>query len=249
MVDDTNGHNKQHNATTNSRRRFLGGTAGALGILGVGGAFTLPVGATDPEPTGADEPPTAVENEFDNDVDILNFARTLEFLEARFYDEALDNIDDGDLLDMNFVEHVDDHVDADIDEVGEKIIDYLRDEIETIQEHEEIHAEVLGSVVEDLGGEPVEEPEFDFGETVEEPRAFIETAALLEDTGVAAYAGAASAIENADLIPPALSIHSVEGRHASFVRTVGGQTGFPNAFDYPLPRSDVEAIASQFIVD
>ena len=249
MVDDTNGPSQQHNAATNSRRRFLAGTAGALGVVGVGSAFTLPVAAGDPEPTGDDEPPGAVETDFEDDVEILNFARTLEFLEARFYEEALDNIDDDDLLDMDVVNHVDDHVDADVDEVGEKIAGYLRDEIETIQEHEEIHAEVLGTTIEDLGGDPVDEPEFDFGETVEEPKKFIETAALLEDTGVAAYAGAAPAIENADLIPPALSIHSVEARHASFLRTVGLETGFPNAFDYPLSRSEVLEIAGGFIVE
>jgi hypothetical protein len=88
-----------------------------------------------------------------------------------------------------------------------------------------------------------------FGEAVEDPQEFIETAALLEDTGVAAYAGAATEIEDPDLIPPALSIHSVEGRHASFVRVLGGDRGFPNAFDYPLPRDDVEELIEPFIDD
>lgn len=241
MVDNSTNSGRQHNATTNSRRRFLGGAAGALGVVGVGSAFTMPVLAGDdssPEPTGDDEPPEAVDSEFDDDVDILNYARTLEFLEAAFYEEALDNIDEDDLHDVAGVEELDDDV-----------VEYLYEEIEVIQGHEETHYEVLGAVVEDLGGEPVESPEFDFGEAVEEPTAFIETAAALEDTGVAAYAGAATEIENADLIPPALSIHSVEGRHASFVRVLGGESGFPNAFDYPLAREDVLELAGQFIVD
>jgi rubrerythrin len=207
----------------------------------------MPVAAgDDPAPTGDDEPPEAVDSEFDDDVDILNYALTLEYLEAEFYEQALDNIDEDDLLDMGMVEHVSDEMGG---AVGEEVVGYLYDEIETIQEHEEIHAETLASVVEDLGGDPVDEPEFDFGEAVEEPMAFIETAAALEDTGVAAYAGAATEIENADLIPPALSIHSVEGRHASFVRVLSGESGFPNAFDYPLSRADVEELAGQFIVD
>jgi rubrerythrin len=239
MVNDANTGNQQRSAATN-RRRFLGGAAGALGIVGVGGAFTMPVAAgDDPAPTGDDEePPEGVDSEFDDDIDILNYARTLEFLEAAFYEEALDNIDEDDLHDVAGVEELDDEV-----------VGYLYDEIEVIQGHEETHYEVLGAVVEDLGGEPVESPEFDFGEAVEDPTAFIQTAAALEDTGVAAYAGAATEIENADLIPPALSIHSVEGRHASFVRVLGGQSGFPNAFDYPLSREDVLELAGQFIVD
>jgi len=207
----------------------------------------MPVVADDgPEPTGDDEPPSGVDSEFEDDVDILNYARTLELLEAEFYERALDNIDQDDLLDMEVLNHVGGDM---VDAVGDEVLDYVYEEIETIQEHEEIHAEVLGSVVEDLGGDPVEEPEFDFGEAVEEPRSFIETAAALEDTGVAAYAGAATEIDDASLIPPALSIHSVEGRHASFVRVLGGQSGVPNAFDYPLSRGDVEALAGQFIVD
>ncbi|ATW90002.1 rubrerythrin [Halohasta litchfieldiae] len=246
MVDNTNSGSQQSNAATN-RRRFLGGAAGALGVVGVGGAFTMPVAAgDDPATTGDDEPPTAVDSDFDDDVDILNYALTLEYLEAEFYEQALDNIDQDDLLDNKVVKHV--GGDA-VDSYGDEILDYVYEEIETIQEHEEIHAETLESVITDLGGDPVDEPEFDFGEAVEEPMAFIETAAALEDTGVAAYAGAATEIENADLIAPALSIHSVEGRHASFVRVLGGQSGFPNAFDYPLSRADVEELAGQFIVE
>ena len=239
MVNDPNTATQQHRSVTNTRRRFLGGAAGALGVAGVGTAFTMPVAADDDdEADGGDEPPAGVDSEFDDDVDILNFARTLEFLEASFYEEALDNIDTDDLCDVEGIKHFDDEV-----------VEYVYDEIEVIQEHEAIHAEVLGAVVEDLGGDPVDEPEFEFGDAVEDPTAFIETAAVLEDTGVAAYAGAASQIEDADLVPPALSIHSVEGRHASFVRVVGGETGFPNAFDAPLSRAAVEDAIEPFLVD
>ena len=124
----------------------------------------------------------------------------------------------------------------------------MYDELRTIQEHEEIHVETLQTVIQDLGGEPVEEPEFDFGLAVEYPMAFLGTAAQLEDIGVSAYAGAAPHIENEDLIPPALSIHSVEARHASFLQTVMNESGFPDAFDEPRTRSEVEGLAAEFIV-
>lgn len=248
MVDDST-ESRQRSTVTNSRRRFLGGAAGALGVVGVGSAFTMPVLAGDDSdlgPTGDDEPPEGVDSEFDDDIDLLNYARTLELLEARFYEEALDNIDEDDIYGMAKGKMPDM---KGVESASETVIGYLFDEIEVIQEHEEIHAEVLGSVIEDLGGDPVDEPDFDFGEAVEDPQEFIETAALLEETGVAAYAGAATEIENTDLIPPALSIHSVEGRHASFVRVLGGDSGFPNAFDYPLPRDDVEELIEPFIDD
>ena len=78
--------------------------------------------------------------------------------------------------------------------------------------------------------------------------AFLMTAVQLEDTGVAAYAGAAPSIENAELVPTALGIHSVEARHAAFVRTLADLTSFPNVVDEPLSRSEVLEAATPFIV-
>lgn len=89
--------------------------------------------------------------------------------------------------------------------------------------------------------------EFDFGTAVENPVGFIALGATIEDTGVAAYAGAGTVINNADLIPPALSIYSVEARNASFLRVLNGETGFPALFDQPMSRAEVEKAASQFI--
>jgi len=51
--------------------------------------------------------------------------------------------------------------------------------------------------------------------------------------GVSAYAGAAPYIENDAVLVPALGIHSVEARHASYLRTLNGDTNFPNVIDAP----------------
>lgn len=126
--------------------------------------------------------------------------------------------------------------------------DRVVDRLEVVRDHEVTHAEVLAQTVETLGGEPVPSPEFDFGTTVQEPDEFIATGAMLEDIGVSAYAGAAPSIENVDLVPPALSIHSVEARHASYLRELNGEIGFPMAFDQPRSRSEVLELASGFIV-
>ncbi|EMA67669.1 hypothetical protein C461_08079 [Halorubrum aidingense JCM 13560] len=225
-------------ATINTRRKFMIGSAGALGGLALGGASVGSAVAqaddeeeSESEDGGETEP---VESEFEDDVDILNYARTLEFLEARFYAEALENIGE----------------EAFMETLSEE--DPLRDgmfgELETIQAHEEAHAEALGAAVEELGGEPVEEPEFDFGGVVEDPVEFLETAAEIEDVGVSAYAGAAPYIENENILVPALGIHSVEARHTSYLRTLNGDTNFPNVVDAPRSRSEVEELVAPFIV-
>lgn len=223
-----------------SRRRFMAASAlvgaGAFGLAG-------PVGSVAADQHGGDEM-SSDENsemnasgEFEDDVAILNYARTLEFLEAEFYRRGLENIGCSGLHDAKL-----------LDDFGQAIRTRVFDDLEVIRDHEMTHAEVLGQTIEDLGGDPIEQPEFDFGTAVEDPDEFITTAAVLEDTGVGAYAGAAPSIQNAELIPPALSIHSVEARHASFVRVLGGEIGFPNAFDEALTREEVLERASPFIV-
>ena len=225
----------------NSRRRFLAGSAGALGGLALGGAFVTPAVADayadDPGEMPEEMPEGMPEDEFEDDVAILNFARTLELLEFRFYEQGLNNISERELTGCGLFEGF-----------GDAITDRVYDELGTIRDHEEIHADTLGVVVEDLGGVPVEEPEFDFGTAVEVPAEFIATAVQLEDTGVSAYAGAAPFIQNEDLVAPALSIHSVEARHASYLRVLDQQAPFPDAFDQARSRSEVLDIAGGFIV-
>jgi rubrerythrin len=234
----------ESNSYDNTRRQFVSGSVGALGALAVGGAFTGSVLADEhDEEESEDEADDSEDDggemedpEFEDDVAILNYALTLEYLEARFYRDGLDNIGEEALCNCRALEE-DSYL-------GEQVFDELR----TIQEHEESHVETLVSTIESLGGEPVEEPEFDFGLAVQYPMAFLSTAAQLEDIGVSAYAGAAPYIENEDLVEPALGIHSVEARHASFLRTVTGQTGFPNEIDEPRTRSEVLELAGGFIV-
>ena len=46
---------------------------------------------------------------------------------------------------------------------GDPVQDRVYGDLQTILEHEETHAEVLGATIEELGGEPIDEPEFEFG--------------------------------------------------------------------------------------
>ena len=171
-----------------------------------------------------------------SDIDILNFALTLEHLEAAYYNEFLDEYSESD------VERSD--VAAIFADDGSRYGTYQK--IQTVRDHEEAHVETLTQTIEDLGGTPVEPAEYEFPyETIEE---FAALSATIEAVGVSAYAGAAPLIENDDLIPPALSIHSVEARHTSYFNVLNTSDPFPNAFDPARTMEEVLEIASQFIV-
>ena len=231
----------QTGQASNSRRRFLAGSA-ALGGIALGGAFaTQPVFAGDDEDDDDDAPPAEnpTAGEFEDDVDVLNYALTLEYLEAAFYNEALDNITPKKLKHAETLDSFD----------ADHVREHVYESIEVIRDHEETHAETLAAVITDLGGEPVEMPEFDFGDTTQDPDAFLATAAALEDTGVSAYNGAIASIESPGLQTAGATVATVEGRHASFVRVLNGEIGFPRAFDRARSREEVLEIASDFIVE
>lgn len=222
--------------TDDGRRQFLAGSAGVLGALTLGGAFgsgsaLAQEGDGNGGPQG--EPP---EGNFENDVAILNYALTLEHLEAAFYEEALNNISQDDLF------SADSQVLTLLGSAPNALQTQIYEQLTVIRDHEQTHVEALTSLIEDVGGDPVEAPEFDFGTAVEDPAEFVATAAELEDTGVGAYAGAAPFVENQGLLLPALSIHSVEGRHAAVVRPLAGESPF-NAAEAPdaAPTDDTAA--------
>lgn len=237
----------ENGSVSNTRRQFVVGSAGLVGGLAAGSALSGSALAqedgSEDDADGAQEEETeeeaaVPENDFEDDVAILNYARTLEFLEASFYKEGLDTIGEEGIMKCGMTGDDD-------DPLWERAYDELR----TIQAHEEAHVEALGAAIENLGGEPVEEPEFDFGLRTEYAEVFLATAVQLEDVGVSAYAGAAPYIENEELLPPALGIHSVEARHAAFLRTLADQTSFPEAVDTARSRSEVLEIAGAFIVE
>ena len=64
---------------------------------------------------------------------------------------------------------------------------------------------------------------------------------VLEDTGVAAYAGQGTRIKQRAVIVAALSIHSVEARHAALLRRLNNQNGAPKSFDKAASMKSVLA--------
>jgi Ferritin-like domain len=97
-----------------------------------------------------------------------------------------------------------------------------------VRDHELAHGKALKSV---LGKKAVKKPMFDFKNTTGDQKTFLATAVALEDTGVSAYAGQSPRVSQKAVVAAALSIHSVEARHAAHFRSPAGMTFAPAAFD------------------
>jgi len=220
-----------------SRRRFLSRSAFAGGtLLALGGGTGLAIGQQEEDEGGneASDGTTATFDDVDGtDVDVLNYALSLERLEDALYSEALDTFDQSDFTDAGELAGYD-----------EEFLEGLYGYFESIAEHESAHVDVLTQAIELLGGEPAEEASysFDFQNLGE----FLSVAQELENTGVAAYAGVAPYIESPDLLAVALSIHSVEARHAALLNELNGGSPFPNAFDPASSQDEVLDAVSGF---
>jgi hypothetical protein len=114
-----------------------------------------------------------------------------------------------------------------------EVPEYLR----TVGAHEDAHVDAISQTVEKLHGTPVEEGEYDFG--YETPSEFLGVAKALENTGVAAYAGAAPQVVDNDVLAAAAGIHSVEARHASLLNELNATSPFPAGVDEPKSMAEV----------
>jgi len=228
-----------------SRRGFLKRSA----VLAGGGvAAAAFVGG----PFGA-APRAALAQDFTDDLDILNYALTLELLEADFYSQGLDAFSEEDFDEFFGDDEDDDEDDEDEEETPEALEAvstgaYIRERIADIGEHEDAHVEFITTAITDLGLAPVEGGEFDFGDAFDSIENFLETAAALENTGVSAYLGAAPFITDSTVLAAAATIATVEARHAAYLNLLNEETPFPDAFDEGLTREEVLAIADDFIV-
>ncbi len=152
------------------------------------------------------------------DVGILNFALTLEYLEAAFYKEA---------------------------KTRAKASGDLKSLIDLVGRDEEEHVGALTETIKKLGGKPVAEPKFDF--PYSDTAGFLKLAQTFEDTGVSAYNGAAPQIKAAEVLEAAGSIVQVEARHAAAIRLQNGDEPSPVAFDPALPKAKVLKAVEPFI--
>jgi hypothetical protein len=139
-----------------------------------------------------------------NDGKILNYALTLEYLEAAFYKEAVANQAYG----ANAA---------------------LKAYAITVADHEAKHVQFLKGA---LKSKAIKSPKFDFGDATGAAK-FAATAQVLEDTGVSAYLGQVKNVFQAPVLQAAGTIATVEARHAAWIRVINGVSGAPAAFDKP----------------
>ncbi len=222
-----------------SRKRFFKMMGGA-GAVSAATVFLAACGDDDKKDSAstpaADSTDTGEKSTEDEDVkgdlEILNFALTLEFLEARFYKQVIES---------GIVK------DPKVGSIAKKF---------GMTEQE--HVDALKATITKLGGKPVAAPETKFEETLDKGlKAVLETAADVENLGAAAYLGQAGNIKNKEVLAAALAIHTVEARHAAALnqlvgRGFGGKGGLKGtvpdgAFAKPMDMESVLAAVKPFL--
>jgi hypothetical protein len=149
-----------------------------------------------------------------SDVSILNYALTLEYLQAAFYTEA--------------------------ERIG-ALTGKTAQAARVVGATERAHVTAFRKL---LGSQAVARPTFDFQGVTEQQQPFLKTAVAFEDLAVAAYKGQAPKLESRAVLAAAVGIHSVEARHAAWMRELFGITPAARAFDRPASRSSVEQLVS-----
>jgi Ferritin-like domain len=144
-----------------------------------------------------------------SDVAILNYALTLEYLQAAFYTEA---------------------------EREGALRGPSRRAASVVGPVERAHVDAFRKA---LGSAAVKRPTFNFQGVTEDRRKFLETAVAFEDLAVAAYKAKAPELQSPALLAVAVSIHSVEARHAAWMRRLVGILPAEKAFDEAIDEQEI----------
>jgi Ferritin-like domain len=206
-----------------SRRKFMaltGGSAATAAFLAACGDDNGDATATTMGNGGAAGGEAALAEFGKGDVGILNYALTLEYLEAAFY--------------------------ADVIRSGL----FKGSDLATIRKFgqtEDEHVEALKGFVKSAGAKPAPKPKTEF--PLNSAKSVLELAGTVENLGAAAYLGQAPNIKSPSVLAAALSIHSVEGRHAAALNTLLGKTITPDGpFAAPADAATVLKSVEPFIV-
>src|SRR5215210_1787645 len=200
-----------------SRKRFLRmmGGAGAAGAFAI---FMAACGGDDDDSASSGSSGSKTNTNsgaaMADDLAIVQYALTLEHVETDFYNAV---IDAGVIKDKALAETA-----------------------KMIRDNEQDHVDTLTGAVKDLGGTP-KRPKTNFDAVLAGgAQKVLETAAAVENLGAAAYLGQAGRIKSKDILAVALSIHTVEGRHAAALNSVAGKTIVPDgAFAKPASMEEV----------
>jgi hypothetical protein len=166
-----------------------------------------------------EEESTMAQAFFMNDLEILNYALTLEHLEAAFYKQ----VNAAGVLTGNAAAY-----------------------FATIGEHEAAHVTALTQAISDAGGTPIAARasySFDALGDLSTAAGILAAAEVLEATGVAAYNGAGPEISDSGILTTAGAIVQTEANHVAIVRVLID----PNA--NPVPNAFPEAMAPEDVLD
>ncbi len=205
--------------TNTDRRAFLKWA----GLVGVGTGFA--VGGFLPTMAEAAEIKSAATSskraKAGTDLDILNYALTLEYLEADFYAMGLQK----GLLSGRDLEL-----------------------ITPIGDHEKQHVDAVTSTIKALGGTPVDKPKITYPAGVfDSKESFFKNASMFEELGVTAYHGQVPLIQSVDILAAAASIAGVESRHAAILATLIAGNPFPNPIEKSASMDEILAAVTPLI--
>jgi rubrerythrin len=169
----------------------------------------------------ADAAPASAAQGRREDEAILNYALSLEYLQADFYTEV---------------------------ERLRTLEGRLKHQADVVGAHERAHVDAFRRT---LGSGAIAKPRFDFRGATEQPAAFRRTAVAFEDLAVAAYKGQAPRLRSRAFLASALAVHAVEARHAAWIRRLAGAEPAASAFDEPRSRASTERLvrATRFEVE
>ncbi|MFN2627815.1 MAG: ferritin-like domain-containing protein [Gaiellaceae bacterium] len=141
------------------------------------------------------------------DIAILRFDLVLEYLQAALYTEA-----------------------ERIGALSEKTLGWAR----VVGAHERAHAQAIKAL---LGRQAVSQPSFDFYGVTARERPFIKTAVAFEELTAAILKWQAERLDSREVLAAVATLHSVETRHAAWIRHIVGLQPAASAFDEPAAQS------------
>ena len=202
-----------------SRRKFMALTGGSAALAAFLAACGSDSGTTTTS-TASGGGTTGTEQFGKGDIGILNYALTLEYLETAFYKDVV------------------------------KSGLFKGEELAVLKKfgaEEQQHVEALSGTVKKLGGKPAPVPKAEF--PLKDAKSVAELAGTVENLGAAAYLGQAANIKSPEVLAAALSIHSVEARHAATLNTLLNLSITPDgAFGKPADVATVLKSVEPFIV-
>ncbi|MBN6038506.1 ferritin-like domain-containing protein [Amycolatopsis sp. 195334CR] len=205
-------------AAGSDRRDFLrwAGLVGVGATLAVGGGLGAATALAAPAPAAGNGTQKDA-----SDIGILNYALTLEYLEADFYTRGLE----AGLLRGRTLELVN-----------------------PIRDHEVAHVAGVTEAITMMGGTPVPKPKFKYPRaTFLSQVTFLRQASKFEELGVTAYHGQVPLIHSADVLGAAAAIAGVESRHAAILAGLNYRNPFPRPIEANKDKDEVLAEAGKFI--